>query len=38
MLDYFSFPNLPSAAHLKELLEPVEVVRLTDGQLIRAAE
>jgi hypothetical protein len=38
MLDYFSFPSLPSTADLEELLGPVEVVRLTDGQLIRAAE
>ncbi|MGH9291061.1 MAG: hypothetical protein ACRD0V_22650 [Acidimicrobiales bacterium] len=38
VLDYFSFPSLPSAAELEELLRPVEVVRLTDGQLIRAAE
>jgi hypothetical protein len=37
LLDYFSFPNLPSAAELEALLGPVEVLRLTDGQLIRAA-
>jgi hypothetical protein len=37
LLDYFPFPNLPSAAELEEFLAPVEVVRLTDGQIIRAA-
>lgn len=38
LLDYFSFPSLPSAEDLEELLGPVEVVRMTDGTIIRAAE